>query len=608
MASLGSSPPSADVSSASRALYRLWQEALNDAYGPVNRRDEVRLRARGIVEDLRSPAAAAALRRFIVRVPPDTYCLRMLIDIDDEAALRTADALLRHPDPSLRLQAFKALNFSAGGAPGTSARDLLLAKLDDPDFPDRAEAASWLAYRIRNTGPVPGFERFASDPDPMVRRHVAASLAWRPTGAQLPVVRRLLHDPDPDIRMAAVRSLGNTRIDVLPLQLSPPLDDPDPKIRLAALEVLSSRAVADPAVAPALIRAASEPAEPAVRRLALLALGAQMLPQAEPLLIESLSDPSPLIRSAAATALGRIWARRPARGRSPVQGDMSRAAVALQALLGDSNRDVRIAAVSALCGMDWDPAAPLMFAAMESSDDSAARSMLWALRNTKSPAVIPFLKDIYADKSSPFGKRAEAGHALAAIEGVEPYGLRRIASSERWERYHDGYAYPDNPYLGFSVAPAAFLARSGIDSDLEVDDPGAWELTITSRMEDVYADLRFGYTSFSESTTSASGRSYTIGVDVSDQVEVMRRADARRKRGFCWSASLSGRLAVIDMAGGVRDMVALGPGIRVGAGFLLWHNIALEMFADAYGYIGFDGDGAQAAASGAAGFSLMYSF
>jgi hypothetical protein len=192
--------------------------------------------------------------------------------------------------------------------------------------------------------------------------------------------------------------------------------------------------------------------------------------------------------------------------------------------------------------------------------------------------------------------------------GENPPGLGRIASATRWTRFRRRYAYPDNAYVGVSLAPWVVLRRTGVDLDLEGEPADAWELTLTARPEDVYFDLHLGYAGVREEDTGRLGHMYRVESRIADRYEVMRRAAARKEKGLCWAGAWGGSLLVLDLEGDDDDMIGLGAFARIGTGVLLWHNIGIEVYAQANGWLGADRDGFSAASAGTLGATVMCSF
>ena len=65
---------------------------------------------------------------------------------------------------------------------------------------------------------------------------------------------------------------------------------------------------------------------------------------------------------------------------------------------------------------------------------------------------------------------------------------------------------------------------------------------------------------------------------------------------------------VLDLPGGDRDLIGIGPFLRLGTGFVIWHNVSLELYTVGHAWVGGGGDGVQVAASVAVGANFMLSF
>ena len=193
-----------------------------------------------------------------------------------------------------------------------------------------------------------------------------AELEQRGTAA-LPLVRRTLQDPaaDPARRKAALKAtaiLGARAAEAIP-DVATAMQEPDlaPDAALA-LSFMGSAAV------PVLLEAIKSD-EAVVRREALRSLGklrerASIDPQiVVPLLLESLNDPDPSVRSVGVTYLGIVRD-------SPEKG-----VAGLIKALGDPDPPVRQAAAQALSayGLLAEPALPALKKAANDPDDDVKR-------------------------------------------------------------------------------------------------------------------------------------------------------------------------------------------------------------------------------------------
>lgn len=238
--------------------------------------------------------------------------LPFLGSTDEEVRGEAADALARAAegagarprlaraleDPALRLGAVIALGRLPGGA-----CDILAALLDDPDPAVRTAAAEGVARC-----PAPEVEAQIGDAldrerDGKVRHALVAALGAIGGPAAATRLAGLATDADPATRFAAVRALGRSGA---PEALSPLLEalaEGDVPLQVAALEAIGE--LGDARGGEALARRMDEP-EREVRRAAAAALQQAAPPAAAGRLREALGDPDWRIRLAAARALARI--------------------------------------------------------------------------------------------------------------------------------------------------------------------------------------------------------------------------------------------------------------------------------------------------------------
>ncbi len=202
------------------------------------------------------------------------------------------------------------------------------------------------------------------DSDVQVRRAAILALGRRRSPVA-PVLRSLLTDADATIRTNAATALGQVPLvegdaaltQSLAAALKRSLGDPEISVRRAAIETLASRPALARHVHPALVGCLAD-AEPVIRQAAAVALGRLGAKSAVILLIARAGDPSRDVRTAAATALGAL-------------GD-SRAQSAVLRLLFDPVDEVRIAAARGLGQLGAGLAVPALGALFESHTASDA--------------------------------------------------------------------------------------------------------------------------------------------------------------------------------------------------------------------------------------------
>jgi HEAT repeat protein len=114
-----------------------------------------------------------------------------------------------------------------------------------------------------------------------------------------------LADPEPHARAAVTTALGRVGDPTKTSALLPLLTDNDPVVVRAAAHALGR--IGDSVAAAPLAQALSRPDQPLLVRRALAAAIAQAPhPDAQPALLQTLSDPDPQVRGYAAEALGHV--------------------------------------------------------------------------------------------------------------------------------------------------------------------------------------------------------------------------------------------------------------------------------------------------------------
>jgi len=205
----------------------------------------------------------------------------------------------------------------------------LLALVETPGFPRR------IALTVARANPHRSYHPFIlaclSDAAAPVRRAAVEALARQPTVDVVGTLEPLLRDPDPDVRRGVVTHLGGFRsrrvkqlltnqaetdpetvVDavqalgklgeatVVPFLLTLFDRDGTAAAKLAIIEVLQE--IRDPATEPFLARQLGNP-DPALRRAAVLALGATRSPNAVRQLTQVARDADESVRSAVAAVL-----------------------------------------------------------------------------------------------------------------------------------------------------------------------------------------------------------------------------------------------------------------------------------------------------------------
>lgn len=315
----------------------VYVAALLGPYEAQQRRAEARLRHCGAAA---GPSLVAALRGAKL-----TALLRIegaLVDIDPAVAVQTSLAAIEGRSARQR-RALRVLLARAAAAP--AARSAVLAALTDRRL-DEVTALELL----RALGPLlPRFQPEASQALARLTRAEAsfrtryllavptAALAAEDPGARAWLSRSLASDPRLQVRARYAEVIAEP--ERFEAELVRALADPAVRVRLAAVETLAEGAPAAQSAA-ALVTLLRRDRWPMVRAAAATAIGAAAAGvEIDRALLAALRDDSPLVRRPVAAALG-------ARG-------VVAAAAALRKRLSDSDEDVgvRIAAAGALAAL-----------------------------------------------------------------------------------------------------------------------------------------------------------------------------------------------------------------------------------------------------------------
>ncbi|MCC6627006.1 MAG: HEAT repeat domain-containing protein [Chloroflexi bacterium] len=278
--------------------------------------------------------------------------------------------------------------------------------------------------RLAARGDVPGLARALTDDEPAVRQAAAAALVRCPPGPAAPALALALADPDPTVRAAAGEALG--RLDAAPavaaLRAQWRATPDEAPLLLAAL----GRLAADGAAWATLVEAASAP-DPVVRVAAARALGRRGDARSVAPLLAALADADAHVSASAVTALAAVGPERAlapltvvlADGAPPARalaaealGAMSdaRALTPLARALADPDPAVRAAALAAI---DRLPEPGRQIAAQASAAlEPAARER--AAQRLRQIAALPPLQGALAARDHP-GLRAAAARAIARL-------------------------------------------------------------------------------------------------------------------------------------------------------------------------------------------------
>ncbi len=174
------------------------------------------------------------------------------------------------PDLTRQMRKYAATNAALSairslGCIGSAALPVLMAAVDEPQFPNRFAAVATIAMNFRGTNGLPALPllvRSAGDSDSRVARASILALGTLHLEPQttIPALTNRVHDPRPDIRSAAVYALGGFKqqaSELLPV-LAEALKDLDVGVRLEAVTVAEKFKDRVPEFTPLLIEATKD--------------------------------------------------------------------------------------------------------------------------------------------------------------------------------------------------------------------------------------------------------------------------------------------------------------------------------------------------------------
>jgi HEAT repeat protein len=339
---------------------------------------------------------------------------------DPQAAVRLRSRMLE-VDPALIVDFAKAL--AALGdreAASLAARALVAGK------PHRRIAAASALEVLAGSEEIPALLSALRDPLAGVRSRCLRRLARIGADVDVPACASLLRDPDASVRTAAVEAVAALAPDAA-RRLEPLCEDRAPAVRQAlarrlgllsesaAERLLEDRhhvvreaaiAVAGPSHAPTLIELLETDPVAEVRMAAARRLAAMGVEEGSAALVDSLADPSPIVRAATLAAMREAVGRdatvellldaledADARMRKALAYSLARLKAtktewAFTALAKDSDRDVRIAAAhcgARLFGCGWPPLGALL----EDPDPAVAHAAEVALAEQATRGCLP---------------------------------------------------------------------------------------------------------------------------------------------------------------------------------------------------------------------------
>jgi hypothetical protein len=294
----------------------------------------VRVAAVRALGELGIPATSADLGSIT------TTLLTSVRDREAEVAVAAVRAVLRYPFPEVRTRLAALV-----GTPSTVAvvRDAIRAGLAAPDVAEaRARVDAWLALSRDEalsvgqaatldpsvTAPSVRWRVAADDPlraardllDPSVGERaqvVAALAAAREVEEVVPFLARALREPAAEARAHAVRGLARSAQPAAEALLLAAHDDADPAVRRVVVDLVSARVADRPELVPSLFTWLERETTPAVREAVLGALGRAprasvldvLMAAPRPVRDTSIRDARALLAAQPGPVLPALWVR-----------------------------------------------------------------------------------------------------------------------------------------------------------------------------------------------------------------------------------------------------------------------------------------------------------
>jgi HEAT repeat protein len=390
-------------------------------------------------------------------------------------------------------------------------------------------------------------------------------------------------DPDPELRIAAIRLTRGLR--ELPAEFVPLFDDEDLDVRVAAFKRLDWSTRVPGGVARM------------GRRVPVRVLGCSGEKEAEEHIVSGLKDRSSWDRDQALYALDDLF-----RGLGRESGaEPEPAAATIKAVIGaleDDDSSVRRHAARILAGWKVREATPIIMEAIKTRKGSRYErsEMIETLGTMEDDRAVPLLQAVFGDRRASIDHRAAAGDALDEM-GLPPRGLWRV----RFAKKSQDFPFMRSGFVAVGVTPLAAVGRTGLDSDLELEEPGAFDATVLLGVENGAIFTQVGYAALSEHDTGKHVGSTQIGLGFGfHDFPLPGKSRAGLTLGYT--------LLFLDFEDRDRDTLGFGMFCRPAVHLHLWRRWGLDLYADARGWVGLDRDGLHLAGSAGLGASVICSF
>ncbi len=350
--------------------------------------------------------------------------IRVLAKRKDEQGLFLITKGTGDKDPRVRRLATEALGYF----PYQDCVTVLLEQLKDSDKVVRLKAIESLA-KIGDNSMAPALKEVIADPSVTIRRNVSELLSNISDEKMIMTFNQLIKDDDPQVRLTATKALSKMGGPIAASSLAIAVKDQDRRIRELAVRALGR--TGNPSLSPILLNVLNSDQSTEVRQRAAESISKlgdnsglkQMLR-----ILKNDNEPEE-VRAAVASAVG-------------ILGSMTEVPV-LISLLKSASVLLRTNAATALGKIKDTSALPTLKYLVESDQDSLVRgAAIWALVEIKEPASLKVICKALRDKSS--SVKACAAEALGrwkspealeslqlAMEDSDDYVRTRVAQSIR---------------------------------------------------------------------------------------------------------------------------------------------------------------------------------